>query len=119
MRATAPSREPALCSREGQGLLGAGHGQPLRERGLVPGVLRYALGAFIDGVASWRYAENTGCGLSAEAMVATWLDSVYHRVNILDEDFRDMGVGVSQRRVAGRCQKAYGTFTVVFGERSQ
>jgi len=74
---------------------------------------------YFDGVKSWRYAENTGCGLSAEAMVANWLDSVYHRVNILDEDFRDMGVGASHRRVAGRCQKGYGTFTVVFGERSQ
>lgn len=74
---------------------------------------------YLDGVASWRYAENTGCGLSAEAMVANWLDSVYHRVNILDQDFRDMGVGVSQRRVSGRCAKGYGTFTVVFGEHSQ
>ena len=74
---------------------------------------------YFDGAQSWRYAENTGCGLSAEAMVANWLDSVYHRVNILDPDFQDIGVGVSQKRVSGRCEKAFGTFTVVFGERSQ
>ena len=34
---------------------------------------------YFDGAQSWRYAENTGCGLSAEAMVANWLDSLYHR----------------------------------------
>ena len=74
---------------------------------------------YFDGAQSWRYAENTGCGLSAEAMVANWLDSLYHRVNILDPDFRDIGVGFSKKRVSGRCMKAYGTFTVVFGQRAQ
>ena len=74
---------------------------------------------YFDGAGSWRYAENTGCGLSAEAMVANWLDSLYHRVNILDADFRDIGIGFSHKRVTGRCAKDYGTFTVVFGERSQ
>jgi uncharacterized protein YkwD len=73
---------------------------------------------YFDGVESWRYAENTGCGLSAEAMVTNWMASLYHRVNILDPDFRDIGVGVSQKRVPGRCEKGYGTFAVVFGERA-
>lgn len=73
---------------------------------------------YFDGVKAWRYAENTGCGESAEAMIANWLASLYHRVNILDPDFRDIGVGVSQDRVAGRCDKGYGTFAVVFGERT-
>ena len=54
---------------------------------------------YFDGVKAWRYAENTGCGESAEAMVANWLASLYHRVNILDPDFEDIGVGVSQERV--------------------
>jgi uncharacterized protein YkwD len=72
---------------------------------------------YFDGAESWRYAENTGCGVSAEAMVENWMDTVYHRVNILDEDFHDVGVGVSLKRVAGRCQKDYATFAVVFGER--
>jgi len=73
---------------------------------------------YFDGAKSWRYAENTGCGASAEAMVENWLDTVYHRVNILDPDFHDIGVGVSQKRVAGRCDKGYATFAVVFGDRA-
>jgi uncharacterized protein YkwD len=73
---------------------------------------------YFQGAESWRYAENTGCGISAEAMVANWMASVYHRVNILDPEFRDFGVGVSQKRVAGRCDKGYATFAVVFGDRT-
>jgi uncharacterized protein YkwD len=72
---------------------------------------------YFDGADSWRYAENTGCGASAEAMVANWLDTVYHRINILDPDFRDIGVGVSHKRVNKRCGKGYATFAVVFGDR--
>ncbi len=72
---------------------------------------------YFDGAESWRYAENTGCGLSAEAMVANWMHVVYHRINILDPDFRDIGVGVVQERVVGRCEKDYATFAVVFAAR--
>ncbi len=73
---------------------------------------------YFDGADSWRYAENTGCGVSAEAMVLNWLDITYHRINILDPDFRDIGVGISRKRVAGRCGKGYATFAVVFGDRT-
>ena len=73
---------------------------------------------YFAGADAWRYAENTGCGVSAEAMVANWLDITYHRINILDKDFRDIGIGVSHRRVSGRCDKGYATFAVVFGERT-
>jgi uncharacterized protein YkwD len=73
---------------------------------------------YFDGAKSWRYAENTGCGISAEAMFENWLGSVYHRVNILDPDFDDVGIGASVRRVEGRCKRKYGTFTVVFGTRT-
>jgi len=73
---------------------------------------------YFDGAKSWRYAENTGCGASAEAMVENWLDTLYHRVNILDSDFNDIGIGISQKRVAGCCDKGYATFAVVFGDRT-
>jgi uncharacterized protein YkwD len=72
---------------------------------------------YFDGARSWRYAENTGCGVSAKAMVDNWLDTVYHRINILDPDFHDIGVGVSHKRVNNRCGKRYATFAVVFGAR--
>ena len=73
---------------------------------------------YFDGADSWRYAENTGCGLTVEAMVDNWLASLYHRVNILDPDFEDLGIGASKKRVSGRCGKGYGTFVVVFGKRT-
>ena len=72
---------------------------------------------YFDGAQKWRFAENTGCGLSTEAMVGNWMASVYHRVNILDPEFDDVGVGVSKKAVDGRCKRKYGTFTVVFGTR--
>jgi uncharacterized protein YkwD len=71
-----------------------------------------------NGARLWRFAENTGCGTSALAMFDNWMDSVYHRVNILDEEFDDVGVGASPRRVSGRCKRKFGTFTVVFGTRT-
>ena len=73
---------------------------------------------YFAGASSWRYAENTGCGASAEAMVASWMERSYHRINILDQDFREVGVGVSQERVDGRCEQGYATFAVVFGRRT-
>jgi uncharacterized protein YkwD len=79
---------------------------------------RLSRAGYFDGAESWRYAENTGCGLSSEAMFENWMATVYHRVNILDPEFNDVGIGVSEERVEGRCKKRYGTFTVVFGTRT-
>jgi uncharacterized protein YkwD len=79
---------------------------------------RLEAAGYFDGVKSWRYAENTGCGVSAEAMVANWMNSLYHRVNVLDPEFRELGIGTSKKRVEGRCKRKYGTFTVVFGVRN-
>ena len=73
---------------------------------------------YLDRATSWRYAENTGCGISAEAMVANWMASKFHRLNILDKGFKDVGVGVVQREVKGRCGDGYGAFVLVFGFRA-
>lgn len=78
---------------------------------------RIRTSGYLDSASSWRYAENTGCGVSAKAMVSHWMDSVYHRVNILEPGFRDIGIGASKKRVSRRCGKDYGTFAVVFGVR--
>ena len=75
---------------------------------------------YFDGVESWRFAENTGCGISAEAMVENWLASDYHRINILDKEFAEIGVGATKRRTkVSRCKKQYGTFTFVAGVRTR
>ena len=69
------------------------------------------------GVDDWEFAENTGCGLTTEAMVKNWMASRYHRINILDPRFEDLGVGYSRGSVEGRCRDSFGTFAAVFGLR--
>ena len=73
---------------------------------------------YLKGAHHWQFAENTGCGLSAEAMVANWMGSTYHRINVLGKKFRDIGIGVSDKRVPSRCSQGYGTFTTVFAFRT-
>jgi uncharacterized protein YkwD len=72
---------------------------------------------YLDGAEMWRFAENTGCGVSAEAMVANWMATRFHRTNILQPKFRDVGIGAVPERVKGHCQRGYATFAVVFGWR--
>jgi len=72
---------------------------------------------YTKGATNFRFGEDTGCGLTAKAMVANWMASRFHRINILDKDFRDLGVGFSDGRVPSRCAKGYGTFTTVFAFR--
>jgi uncharacterized protein YkwD len=72
---------------------------------------------YLKGARKWEFAENTGCGTTAEAMVTNWMASTYHRLNILGKKFRDLGVGVSDGNVKRRCKPGYGTFTAVFAYR--
>ncbi len=72
---------------------------------------------YFEGAEMWEFAENTGCGVSAEAMVSNWMASRFHRVNIVDKDFRDIGVGVTQKPVDERCDEGYATFAIVLGWR--
>ena len=72
---------------------------------------------YFKGARSWQYAESTGCGLSAQAMVSNWMKTKYHRINILREEFKDVGVGVTQKRIKDRCKQGYATFSVVFAWR--
>ncbi len=73
---------------------------------------------YFAGASSWRYAENTGCGASAEAMVSSWMERSYHRTNILDKGFREVGIGVTGRPVEGRCEPGYATFAMIAGRRT-
>lgn len=72
---------------------------------------------YLAGASRWQYAENTGCGLSAKAMVANWMAIQFHRANILEKKFRDVGIGVVRRRTPGKCKAGHSTFTLVFGFR--
>ena len=73
---------------------------------------------YFEAADAWQYAESTGCGVSAKAMVTNWMAHGYHRINILEETYRDVGVGAVPERVESRCEKGYGTFAVLFGWRT-
>jgi uncharacterized protein YkwD len=72
---------------------------------------------YLDGARRWAYAENTGCAVTAKAMVGRWMDSDFHSGNILRRKFRDIGVGVSDQPVASECKADHATFTAVFAWR--
>jgi uncharacterized protein YkwD len=72
---------------------------------------------YLDEAGRWAYAENTGCAVTAKAMVNRWLDSDFHRGNVLRRKFRDVGVGVSNQPVASECKPDHATFTAVFAWR--
>jgi uncharacterized protein YkwD len=72
---------------------------------------------YFDGAEMWQFAENTGCALSAKAMVANWMATRFHRVNILERRFHEIGVGAVHGRVKDRCERGYATFAVVLGWR--
>jgi uncharacterized protein YkwD len=73
---------------------------------------------YFDGADAWQYAESTGCGMSAKAMVTNWMAHGYHRVNILEKTYRDVGIGAVPEPVDSRCEDGYGTFAIVFGWRT-
>ncbi len=80
--------------------------------------IRIERSGYLDTAEAWQFAESTGCGVSADAMVDNWMATKFHRINILDKTYIDVGVGVVQEPVDERCDTGYATFTVVFGWRT-
>jgi uncharacterized protein YkwD len=72
---------------------------------------------YFEGAKSWSFVENTGCATGAGAMVANWFHSREHRLNLLDETYRDIGIGVVTSPVPGECGARFAAFTVVLGWR--
>lgn len=77
---------------------------------------------YLDGARSWSLGENIAWGTGADAtptqMVSGWMRSAGHRANILDAQFRDVGVGAALGapvKVAGASAAA--TYTTDFGQR--
>ena len=87
---------------------------PVRRRGSRDQAAR---GRLLRRRGMWQFAENTGCALSAEAMAANWMATNFHRVNILERRFHEIGVGAVQGRVKDRCERGCATFAVVLGWR--
>jgi hypothetical protein len=51
-------------------------------------------------------------------MVTNWMANRFHRVNILEQTYRDIGIGAVAAPVPSRCDDSYATFAVVFGWRT-
>jgi uncharacterized protein YkwD len=73
-----------------------------------------------DGLSGWNVGENIGWGTGSYAtpaeMVKAWMDSPGHRENILNKEFREIGIGVilgvPQSGLSGGA-----TYTTDFGTR--
>lgn len=73
---------------------------------------------YTRGQDAWRFAENLGYDNTPRQMVKAWLRSSFNRRNLLNRDFRDIGVGVGWGTPrAGLDDSRFETFTVVFGWR--
>jgi uncharacterized protein YkwD len=78
--------------------------------------------AYVHGVASFTVGENlawgTGPWATPRAIVRGWMRSRDHRANLLDPEFRDVGIGVA----AGAPERLHtgekgGTYVADFGRR--
>jgi uncharacterized protein YkwD len=86
--------------------------------GEAPLERRIRKSGYPDRAGRWRYASNTGCAISARAMVRRWLRSDFHRENVLKPRFRDIGAGVERAAPESQgCESNFATFSVVFGWR--
>jgi uncharacterized protein YkwD len=73
---------------------------------------------YTKGQRSWRYAEDLGFDKTPRQMVARWLHTSFNRRNMLDADFRDLGVGVGWGAPKPGVEDAdFATYTVVFALR--
>ena len=70
---------------------------------------------------SWRViAENLSAGQpSPESTVQSWMTSPAHRNNMLNPDYREVGVGYSVPSKEGKRQRYRNYWVVVFGARSR
>jgi uncharacterized protein YkwD len=73
---------------------------------------------YTRGQRSWEFAENLGYENTPRQMIGRWMHSRFNRRNLLNRDFRDIGVGVGWGApVADRDDTKFATYTVVFGWR--
>lgn len=67
---------------------------------------------------AWRVAENLGYDDTPRQMVQAWLHSKFHRRNLLNRGFRDIGVGVGLGApIAALDDGGFATYAIDFGWR--
>jgi uncharacterized protein YkwD len=71
---------------------------------------------YLNGANRWRFAESTGCKGTPRRMVNAWMNIRFHRRNLLEPAYRDIGAGLKARSPdVGGCKgnPDLTTFTVV------
>ena len=72
------------------------------------------------GLSRWAYGENIAWGMrdqaTPESIVDAWMHSAGHRANILNRDFRELGIGFSVG-TPGSGNEPGGLYTADFGLR--
>jgi uncharacterized protein YkwD len=66
-------------------------------------------------LAGENIAYGPGASGTPRAMVRMWMDSKYHRANILDRRYREIGLGVAMGSPTGGAGDDAATYTTVFG----
>jgi uncharacterized protein YkwD len=73
---------------------------------------------YLKGARSWKYAENVGCAPRPQNMFNRWMRRSFHRRNLLNKDYRDIGAAAVKDQVpASGCGKTTVLYTVVFAVR--
>jgi uncharacterized protein YkwD len=80
----------------------------------------HGVGYLVGGLTQWAYGENIAWGSrnlgTPESIVDAWMHSPPHRANILNRDFKEIGVGFSVGTPSGG-HEAGGIYTTDFGLR--
>ena len=78
------------------------------------------VGYLVGGLTRWAYGENIAWGTRSagtpESIVDAWMHSSGHRANILNKDFKEIGVGFSVGTPDG-AREPGGIYTTDFGLR--
>jgi uncharacterized protein YkwD len=78
---------------------------------------------YVKGGWRYGYGENLGCAETPAGMIAAWMETPFHRKNIVDGRFRHFGIGGKNGSPfpvgSEDCRpgRDYMTYTVIFGWR--
>jgi uncharacterized protein YkwD len=76
---------------------------------------------YLSGARSWKAGENLAWGSRGRSSPATitqmWMNSPPHRANILNSDFRELGIGVSYGAPVSGQRAPAATYATSFGTR--
>jgi len=73
---------------------------------------------YLDGAKAYFYAEDLGFDRTPKRMIQRLINDPYNRGNILNGDFRDIGVGVGWGAPKkARDDRRYATYTILFAWR--